>query len=803
MKMIGKIGSFALCFVLLFGVITAGGSSFAELLETVSIKASAAYSVGDIIEFGSYPQTLVNSITSSVLNDELSNPLNSYTWNSYNYYVGTGSNTGNVNSDGSMAPSDFMRYVDIVYLGQKYRGVQFDDYRPISTLRMSAYYYNNQRPNGYDTGNVYWFKYEPIRWRILDPSKGLVMCETIIDSQPFNNYAINLLYKDDNGNNIIWGDPEKTHYANDYKNSDIRQWLIWDFYNTSFSETEKDKMLLTDLNNSGYFTLIEAEKAETYDSERTEDKVFLLSYSEMINSNYGFSTNNLDMDSARKAVSSDYAKCQGLGYDDWYLRTAGCFSDQACFVSRDGEVSNGGAGASSTSFGIRPAIRLQNLKSDFSAEAKEVWSGDLFTQSSRSYNNKLAFVSAQLSKAAEEGKDAMHSAFHDLGFEDSLAGNYDKNAGAYGIGHDYLDINGVRSPILAIVGRGTDKHSLPEFTGDFFKGGKISTLGHDVWKNVYDFYEGIWAGVEAYLAKHPEIKTNNLRILVTGHSLGGAAANLVAARYTYYAADKSGSSWWGNLGVTQSRIYGYTFGAIKVLASETYVNDGYENIHNVYNINDYFGPCGDFTKYGTSILFAVSAVNSKFGHSDIFKTNYTNGDSHDIEKAYINAIRNNEIHCGKETYYELRNYCPIDLEIYENGKLVGRIKNNQVDESVSTVPLRVEGDTKIAILDSRNEYEIKTIGTDTGTLRVELEDLKDGNIKTFDSIKLEAGKTIIGSTKEISGVDDYKLFTADSLGNKTAEIQTDGTEKPLEVKLSFWQRIIRWFRNLFSKIFGR
>ena len=151
----------------------------------------------------------------------------------------------------------------------------------------------------------------------------------------------------------------------------------------------------------------------------------------------------------------------------------------------------------------------------------------------------------------------------------------------------------------------------------------------------------------------------------------------------------------------------------------------------------------------------------------------------------------------------LRNYCPIDLEIYENGKLVGRIKNNQVDESVSTVPLRVEGDTKIAILDSRNEYEIKTIGTDPGTLRVELEDLKDGNIKTFDSIKLEAGKTIIGSTKEISGVDDYKLFTADSSGNKTAEIQTDGTERPLEVKLSFWQRIIRWFRNLFSKIFGR
>lgn len=77
----------------------------------------------DIILFGSYPQSKVSdeglvSVLDGLVND----------WVSYGYYGGTG-----IYDDGKMVPSDYMRYADIEYEGNKYRGVIFDEYRPTFT----------------------------------------------------------------------------------------------------------------------------------------------------------------------------------------------------------------------------------------------------------------------------------------------------------------------------------------------------------------------------------------------------------------------------------------------------------------------------------------------------------------------------------------------------------------------------------------------------------------------------------------------------------------------------------------------
>ena len=257
----------------------------------IELNLSSGISESVIIVFGSYPQSLVED-------EKLIGHLNEAKgkWQSYGYYIGTGNS-----SDGKMIPSDFMRYKDIAYNGNKYRAVTFDIYRPYDTGYTQYSDSFNQGESGYYTGNVYWFRYEPLRWRVLDPGKGLVITETVIDSQAFNNYS---LYDGDE----YYGDADKTYYACDYANSSIRAWLNDDFINTAFSAAEQNSIKETELNNDGFCTTLGRSGYDAFDSASTNDKVFLLSYDESLNTSY------FADDSSRTATSSDYAKCQGVSY---------------------------------------------------------------------------------------------------------------------------------------------------------------------------------------------------------------------------------------------------------------------------------------------------------------------------------------------------------------------------------------------------------------------------------------------------------------------------------------------------------
>ena len=151
-------------FILLSLVLALTG--FAALCVTAN-----AYNVGDTIEFGSYPQTDVTNELGSVLEQQGGE------WISYNYYE----NSSYSYQDGEMKPSDYMRFRDVDYNGAKYRGVVFDHYRPF--VQKTAL--DIQKQNGYNPGKTYWFRYDPIQWRVLDPSTGLVISETVLDSHEF------------------------------------------------------------------------------------------------------------------------------------------------------------------------------------------------------------------------------------------------------------------------------------------------------------------------------------------------------------------------------------------------------------------------------------------------------------------------------------------------------------------------------------------------------------------------------------------------------------------------------------------
>ena len=272
---------------------------------------------GTTLYFGSYPQS---EVTDSSLKSALSSKYgtlptssNFNGWTDYEYYA-----------DGSK--QSYMWYKDISYGDDKYRAVYFTSYRPYYGGYSSSAGNSYQDDNGYSLSTVYYFKYEPIEWTILsnDGKEVFVVANIALDSQSY----------DYDGS-----------YNNNYANSTISAWLNDIFYNTAFSDDEQRLIKTTTVDNgvasTGYST-------NQYACENTNDKIFLLSYKEVTNSSYGFSSAYNNYDTARQKKSTDYAKVQGcwkstsssyLGNCYWWLRSPFFSNDSnARYVDDDGYV---------------------------------------------------------------------------------------------------------------------------------------------------------------------------------------------------------------------------------------------------------------------------------------------------------------------------------------------------------------------------------------------------------------------------------------------------------------------------------
>lgn len=319
-----------------------------ETDEQDDIFPSEIYRDGNIITMGSYPQSLVTDV-------KLTNKLEIQhsEWVSYGYYI-------------NGERSDVMRYKDVTLDGVKYRAVEFTYFRPRYTDARSTAEGSEQDDNIYRQNQNFWFRYEPIRWRVLDASNQediLVVSESILDSQAFRNTYFNDSHSgDDFGYRT---DSTKTYYANNYAQSDIRAWLNEDFYNTAFSAEEQALIYTTNVVNEAHPSY------GAYDAASTQDKVFLLSYKDVTNPDYGFGTDPRAPDITRWAKGSDYAKSQGLyvqrwlspsstydytGNSSWWLRSAAFISYLACTTDEIGTVSYGTF--MDTGCGVRPAFRL-------------------------------------------------------------------------------------------------------------------------------------------------------------------------------------------------------------------------------------------------------------------------------------------------------------------------------------------------------------------------------------------------------------------------------------------------------------
>jgi hypothetical protein len=158
----------------------------------------------------------------------------------------------------------------------------------------------------------------------------MILCESIIDSRAYQSsyqYALNesgvntgLYYTDANGA------PQGT-YQNNYMYSEVRAWLNGQFYETAFTDLQRELIRQTTISNAESST---GYSGNPYVCENTKDKIYLLSYADVTKSAYGFLSVSYKNDVARKKVTTDYARAIGaymqtegelFGCSSWWLRS--------------------------------------------------------------------------------------------------------------------------------------------------------------------------------------------------------------------------------------------------------------------------------------------------------------------------------------------------------------------------------------------------------------------------------------------------------------------------------------------------
>lgn len=288
--------------------------------------------------YGSYPQTQVTDTElTAVLTSktgELPTADNSHSWTSYKYYRAS-TNT-----------EDFMWYQDVTYESEKYRAVYATKKRPT----VESYPTENV---GWDVKTVYWFKWEPLAWNVLNSEDGesfLITSQTIASESYF--YKAN----NDTSNRTPYdSDIAADAYCNNYQYSTIRGWLNTSFYDAAFTDEEKSNIKVTTVDNSASTT---DSDTNPYASENTNDRIFLLSYKEAMNTSYFASSSN------RIVYPTDYARCQGTSVDQnrgsgyWRLRSP--HSDaksKAWVVTYSGGIDY--FTVDTVTYGTRPAMNVK------------------------------------------------------------------------------------------------------------------------------------------------------------------------------------------------------------------------------------------------------------------------------------------------------------------------------------------------------------------------------------------------------------------------------------------------------------
>lgn len=228
--------------------------------------------------------------------------------------------------------------------------------------------------NDSDENDYRYFKWEPIKWKVLDNNDNgtlFIAADCVLDCVSY----------------IETGDISTFSW----ETSDIRYWLNDSFYQYAFSPEEQNAI--------SAWHVVNNEKHPYYGTtsgKDTTDKIYLLSYKEATNANYGFCSNSASSLS-RQIRPSAYAYANGakkntgesyelegcFGCSSWWLRSIGddsnAFDDispSTSSIEQDGTVS---AAYTYHGKGVVPALHI-NLSSAFWSSTETNTNNDVKTK---------------------------------------------------------------------------------------------------------------------------------------------------------------------------------------------------------------------------------------------------------------------------------------------------------------------------------------------------------------------------------------------------------------------------------------
>ena len=276
----------------------------------------------DCVYFGSYPQSEVTSKDGSIYN-ALKNATG---WDENN---------------------------DITIGKTKYRRLKGED----------ATYYSSNEEGQYNWNGSYktyhYFKYEPIKWRVLQSENGeaFLLSDVILDKQLYN----------ENDKYVTW------------EKSSLRAWLNKKFIKRAFIDEEKEKINITEVVNKDNPVF------GTKGGKNTSDKIFLLSLAEVSRKKGGKKYGLLD-DEMKACENSDFSKKVSW----WWLRSPGDDRYCAAVVNSDGWVYGDGSRVNGSDDGVRPALHLHLSSSNLFSYAGIVSSDG--TENEVPYNTRTRLV---------------------------------------------------------------------------------------------------------------------------------------------------------------------------------------------------------------------------------------------------------------------------------------------------------------------------------------------------------------------------------------------------------------------------
>ena len=188
-------------------------------------------------------------------------------------------------------------------------------------------------------GTYFWFEVEPIEWTILSSDNGQysLVSKLLLDTKVYD---------------------ENT--SNNYKDSDIRKWLNGEFYNKAFAKGSSF-IATTNVDNSAATT---DSTTNAQACENTDDKVYLLSYQDYLNTAYFANA------AARQCKTSDwtrnnYGQCNtedNYAGSYWTRSPESISENRVWFVDGDNGGDMDDEDSAKKSLSVRPAITVSLAK---------------------------------------------------------------------------------------------------------------------------------------------------------------------------------------------------------------------------------------------------------------------------------------------------------------------------------------------------------------------------------------------------------------------------------------------------------